>query len=217
MIAASFKKKANKLRWNSLKVLIIDEISMLDIALFELLNEMAQVAKKSTLPFGGIQVIVVGDFFQLPPVVKANSVSSSSGSSGSSAAIQYTIPTAPPLPPLTPTTPATNNGNKKQTSRFCFQSPLWSQTGFTTETGYINLKQVIRQNDQNFITLLNEVRIGRSSPSLMSMLDACLTKSKPLPTGNICIHYCILLYVLVYIIVLLCILCIIMYIMYYLP
>ena len=159
---------------------------MLDIALFELLNEMAQVAKKSTLPFGGIQVIVVGDFFQLPPVVKA-----SSGSISSSAApIQYTIATAPPLTiPATSTTPTTtptttnNSISKKQSSRFCFQSPLWAQTGFTTETGYINLKQVIRQNDQNFITLLNEVRIGRSSPSLMSMLDACLTKSKPLPTG----------------------------------
>ena len=199
MIAASFKKKANKLRWNSLKVLIIDEISMLDIALFELLNEMAQVAKKSTLPFGGIQVIVVGDFFQLPPVVKASS-GSISGSGSSSA--------APPLPPLTtagttPTsstsTPTTsNNGSKKQTSRFCFQSPLWAQTGFTTETGYINLKQVIRQNDQNFITLLNEVRIGRSSPSLMSMLDACLTKSKPLPTGNIYIHFMYIMYIIVY-------------------
>ena len=166
---------------------------MLDIALFELLNEMAQVAKKNSLPFGGIQVIVVGDFFQLPPVVKANSGSSSSSNSGS-ASIQYTIPTAPPLTAPTstsaPTTPTTSsstasnsNSNKKQSARFCFQSPLWSQTGFTTETGYINLKQVIRQNDQNFITLLNEVRIGRSSPSLMSMLDACLTKSKPLPTG----------------------------------
>ena len=48
--------------------MIIDEISMLDADLFELLNEIARKVKGNDLPFGGIQVVAVGDFLQLPPV-----------------------------------------------------------------------------------------------------------------------------------------------------
>lgn len=55
-------------RWQRMKVLIIDEISMLDARLFGLLNFVAQRCRNSMEPFGGIQVIVCGDFFQLPPV-----------------------------------------------------------------------------------------------------------------------------------------------------
>lgn len=56
-------------RWKSVRTLIIDEISMIDSALFDKLEELAR-RMKSTLckPFGGIQVILCGDFFQLPPV-----------------------------------------------------------------------------------------------------------------------------------------------------
>lgn len=53
------------------KVLIIDEISMLDAGRFELIDRICRVAKmEKDIPFGGIQVILVGDFFQLPPVSK---------------------------------------------------------------------------------------------------------------------------------------------------
>ena len=55
-------------RWLKTKVLIIDEISMLDRSLFELLSDIGKEIKKNELPFGGIQIIVVGDFLQLPPV-----------------------------------------------------------------------------------------------------------------------------------------------------
>lgn len=50
------------------KVLIIDEISMLHRVQFEIVNRILQFFKGNELPFGGIQVIVSGDFFQLPPV-----------------------------------------------------------------------------------------------------------------------------------------------------
>ncbi|MBI4160503.1 MAG: AAA family ATPase, partial [Candidatus Yanofskybacteria bacterium] len=49
-------------------VLVIDEISMLDASVLDLVETVCRVVKKSELPFGGMQVIFVGDFFQLPPV-----------------------------------------------------------------------------------------------------------------------------------------------------
>ena len=57
-------------RWQKCQVLVIDEISMLDAYLFQLLDEIARIIKKKDEPFGGIQIILVGDFLQLPPVAK---------------------------------------------------------------------------------------------------------------------------------------------------
>lgn len=54
-----------------LKILIIDEISMMDKVLFEKISEYLQLIKESDLPFGGIQVILCGDFCQLAPVSKS--------------------------------------------------------------------------------------------------------------------------------------------------
>ncbi len=52
----------------SLNTLIIDEISMMSNELLELIDELFKMIKSNTLPFGGIQVIMVGDFHQLPPI-----------------------------------------------------------------------------------------------------------------------------------------------------
>lgn len=51
-------------------VLIIDEISMIKASQFEAVNKICQYIRRSTRPFGGIQVVCSGDFFQLPPVYK---------------------------------------------------------------------------------------------------------------------------------------------------
>lgn len=50
------------------QVLIIDEISMLNGKKFELIDQAARRARHDSRPFGGMQVVLVGDFFQLPPV-----------------------------------------------------------------------------------------------------------------------------------------------------
>jgi ATP-dependent exoDNAse (exonuclease V) alpha subunit len=55
-----------------MKVLLIDEASMLRIDKLECVNARLQVAKKNTLPFGGIQIILVGDFCQLKPILGSN-------------------------------------------------------------------------------------------------------------------------------------------------
>lgn len=61
-------------RWLRTKVLIIDEISMVEADLFDKLAQVGSIVKKDPLPFGGIQVIVTGDFFQLPPVTRGGQV-----------------------------------------------------------------------------------------------------------------------------------------------
>ncbi len=50
------------------KVLIIDEISMLDGQTLDVVNQVCQKLRGSEEPFGGLQMVVVGDFFQLPPI-----------------------------------------------------------------------------------------------------------------------------------------------------
>jgi hypothetical protein len=55
-------------RFAATSVLIIDEISMMHHFRFDMLNRLAQAFKKNSQPFGGMQIILVGDFFQLPPI-----------------------------------------------------------------------------------------------------------------------------------------------------
>lgn len=53
----------------NIKYLVIDEISMVRADLLDFVDRQLKYIKGNDLPFGGIQVIMVGDFFQLPPVV----------------------------------------------------------------------------------------------------------------------------------------------------
>jgi ATP-dependent DNA helicase PIF1 len=57
-----------KQRWLRTKVLIMDEVSMVDGDLFDKLEQIARTIRNNGRPFGGIQLIITGDFFQLPPV-----------------------------------------------------------------------------------------------------------------------------------------------------
>jgi ATP-dependent exoDNAse (exonuclease V) alpha subunit len=55
-------------------ILVIDEISMMSADVFEKLNEICQVLRKSKKPFGGIQIILTGDFLQLETIFNENDV-----------------------------------------------------------------------------------------------------------------------------------------------
>lgn len=59
---------------SNVKMLVIDEISMVRADTFEMMNVLCQKAKSSTKPFGGIPIVVVGDLFQLPPIVSSESI-----------------------------------------------------------------------------------------------------------------------------------------------
>ena len=54
--------------WRAADVLIIDEISMMSDEIFEKLDQLGQLLRWNEKPFGGVQVICLGDFFQLPPI-----------------------------------------------------------------------------------------------------------------------------------------------------
>ncbi len=67
MLEKSYLQK----RFDKTHVLIIDEISMLHHFRLDLVEKIARTLKHNDLPFGGMQVILSGDFFQLPPVSRA--------------------------------------------------------------------------------------------------------------------------------------------------
>lgn len=63
-----------KMRWMKARTLIVDEVSMLDAGLFDKIEELARLLRGNDEPFGGIQIILCGDFFQLPPVRKRDDI-----------------------------------------------------------------------------------------------------------------------------------------------
>lgn len=70
----SLKAQQFSSKLNGVNMLIFDEISMVRCDTFEMMNQICQKAKRSNLLFGGISVVVVGDLFQLPPVVSDNAI-----------------------------------------------------------------------------------------------------------------------------------------------
>lgn len=78
-LAGSVLKNPRKKRsWKRTDILIVDEVSMMTPELFEKLDYIGKRVRANSRPWGGIQLVIAGDFFQLPPVVR--------GISGESAA-----------------------------------------------------------------------------------------------------------------------------------
>jgi ATP-dependent DNA helicase PIF1 len=63
------KTRAN---WRSADVLIVDEVSMMSLKVFEVLDAIGRSILKNDTPFGGLQLVFLGDFYQLPPVPTQN-------------------------------------------------------------------------------------------------------------------------------------------------
>jgi len=59
----------------STSVLIIDEVSMLHARQLNMVDQITSYLRESEVPFGGLQVVLCGDFFQLPPVSRSRSSS----------------------------------------------------------------------------------------------------------------------------------------------
>ena len=74
-VKISRNRKAKR-NWLCTDLLIIDEISMMTAELFDKLNELGKKIRSNKKPFGGIQLLLVGDFFQLPPVTKSSDAQS---------------------------------------------------------------------------------------------------------------------------------------------
>jgi ATP-dependent DNA helicase PIF1 len=73
VIERVLKSRYKRANWYKTDLLIIDEVSMLSLKLFIILDLIAKkIKKKPHLPFGGMQIIFAGDFYQLPPIGDEN-------------------------------------------------------------------------------------------------------------------------------------------------
>lgn len=66
------KNKPALKRIKETEILLIDEVSMLSSDLFDILDAISKIIRQDDRPFGGMQLIAVGDFFQLPPIMVEN-------------------------------------------------------------------------------------------------------------------------------------------------
>lgn len=143
-LARGSKKEVNakltqkgKKRIKKCDVLVIDEISMMSNDLFSKLDYCFQQTRRSNDPFGGVQLIVFGDFLQLPPVSRNNE------------------------------------------DIFCFQAESWKECGFVA----VELTKVYRQNDEKFIRLLNNIRVGEYAEEDLEVLSKCIFSPDKIPEG----------------------------------
>ena len=178
-VAGLAKKKKVKEKMQALKVLIVDEISMLDVSLFDHLDLMLRQLRADKRPFGGVQLIVVGDFLQLPPVrrptpARHDVVSTAVGADGSLVATVVKTPAGAPFA-----------SSPERRELFCFESAVWQTAGLRGDAGVINLQEVVRQSDDQFIELLNDIRVGNRTSPRLPLLDGCAIALKPLPTDGI--------------------------------
>jgi len=91
MIGRIRMMKKAAVAWRNTRTLIIDEISMMTPDILELLDKVGKRLRNSSRPFGGLQVVFVGDFFQLPPVAKGVETAFAFQSSIWNATIEKTV------------------------------------------------------------------------------------------------------------------------------
>jgi len=147
-VITSVLKNRNAVRdWKEAKCLILDEVSMLSQKIFEILEEIGRRARRNTSVFGGLQVIFLGDFFQLPPI---------------------------------------ETENDPGTEKFCFESPVWGRV-FSLEN-HIQLTQIFRQKDINYINILMQVRKGYLDREYVEILESCMNREYDPSANNGCIR-----------------------------
>ncbi|HQX42897.1 MAG TPA: AAA family ATPase, partial [Niabella sp.] len=72
MLMPHFKYRGDKLKLlRALEILIIDEVSMLRCDVLDMMDLALQSARRVRKKFGGLQILFIGDLYQLPPVVKS--------------------------------------------------------------------------------------------------------------------------------------------------
>ncbi|GHU90911.1 helicase [Bacteroidia bacterium] len=129
-----FKERLEIIR--GLELLVIDEISMVRCDLLDVVDRLLRVfRRRESEPFGGVQVILIGDTFQLPPNADFE---------------QWNL-----LQPY-------------YKSPFFFSSKVIEQN----KPVYIELKKIYRQNEQEFIDLLNRVRVNQVTANELNLLNS---------------------------------------------
>lgn len=113
-----------------LELLVIDEISMVRADVLDAIDFTLRRMRGSQAPFGGVQLLVIGDLYQLAPIVK-----------------DYTW----------------NVLGRYYETPFFFSSVAWQHSSAVT----VELEKIYRQDDEQFISILNNIRNGlRSTPDI---------------------------------------------------
>ncbi|PIQ68656.1 MAG: AAA family ATPase, partial [Candidatus Taylorbacteria bacterium CG11_big_fil_rev_8_21_14_0_20_46_11] len=151
-------------RVRNAKVLIIDEVSMLSAQTVAMADMVCREVRRTEEPFGGLQVIFVGDFFQLPPVVTSRGQYTSSRRPSSSEE----------LPSLDFDTGArVTEPPSHSRSPFAFTSPVWSKA----RPLVCYLSEQHRQEDGAFLEFLSAVRRGEVAERHKALLRTRYAKS----------------------------------------
>lgn len=122
------RKKQNSRIIKALEMIILDEVSMVRADLLDCVDMFLSVARQNPAPFGGVQMVFIGDLYQLPPVL----------TNSEREAFLQLYPSA-----------------------YFFDSETFRRLMSEEQIGqleYIELEKVYRQQDQDFINLLNSIR-----------------------------------------------------------
>ena len=123
------------------KVLIIDEVSMLLSETLSMIDAVCREIKRSPDPFGGLQIILVGDFFQLPPIVNPVRNRTQTQASAISNGVKNEI--------------KENNAQsmllEESLTRFAYDSPAWNRANPIV----CYLTEQYRQDDDKFLSILS--------------------------------------------------------------
>ncbi len=137
--------KTPRQRFCQTDTIIIDEISMVENLHFERLNAILKAGRSNSDPFGGVQVIVTGDFCQLPPVKPFQHCITCGSDLVSSDEPEDTIHKCRRC-----------NKTYYESDKWAFRSKAWKESKFT----HIHLKSIHRQSDGQFIGMLQKCRLG---------------------------------------------------------
>ena len=139
------KEKQRILR--TLDLLVIDEISMVRADLLDSVDMVLRRYRDRSKPFGGVQLLLIGDLQQLPPVVRDE---------------EWTML------------------SKYYDSPYFFSSLALKQMGYIT----IELKHVYRQNDLDFLSLLNKIRDNKADQDTFKQLNSRYIPNFVPPAGT---------------------------------
>ncbi|KAK4700120.1 ATP-dependent DNA helicase PIF1, partial [Phenoliferia sp. Uapishka_3] len=164
--------KAKLEGWKKTDVLVVDEISMLGPDIFTKLSMVGKLVRERKEPFGGIQIVVCGDFFQLPPVPDSDPTCIRCGKKAFTTMSEEntTLPFEAPLlsTKLSRIKKCNNCALQTRERTFAFETEAWAECAFRT----IELTKVFRQENPALIDTLANFRRG-----ICTVVDEKLIKS----------------------------------------
>lgn len=132
------QRKYLRERFTKTKVLIIDEVSMLSSKTLEIVDTVLRTFRDNDNPFGGMQIVLCGDFFQLPPIGEIN-MRHPELDSGSPTNMQWEI---------------LNQVQHDNNPHYIYKSELWQ----TLDIKVCYLEKPFRQVDDRFLQILDQIR-----------------------------------------------------------